>query len=76
MVSGLLRQRLIEALHDSGDGLSCRDLVNRVYADDPNGGPINANRCVNLMVHKANKELEPQGYRIKYGFTKYRLVKL
>jgi crossover junction endodeoxyribonuclease RuvC len=38
-------------------GIPIGDLVDAVYADDPDGGPVTAPRSVNVMIHKANRQL-------------------
>ena len=62
------------------DGIAIGDLVDQVYADDPDGGPITAPRSVNVMIHKANAQLSTQGHRIKSMWlgrgARYHLVKV
>jgi hypothetical protein len=46
------------------DGISAADLVDRVYVNHPNGGPINAAKCICVIVHHANKRLAAVNQRI------------
>ena len=80
VVTGPLRQRMVNILANRPDGLTINNLVDLVYADDPNGGPLTAPRSLNVMAHKANKQLRAQGYQIKSMWMGrgaiYRLVPL
>jgi hypothetical protein len=60
-----VRQRLVNIVAARPDGIAIGDLVNAVYADDPDGGPVTAPRSVNVMIHRANAQLAVQGYQIK-----------
>ena len=79
IVSGSVRQRLLDIIGNRPDGISIGDLVELVYADDPDGGPVTALRSVNVMIHKANAQLAAQGYQIKAIWlgrgARYRLVR-
>jgi hypothetical protein len=78
-VSGPIRQRLVDLLINSPDGIAVRELVGLVY-DDPNGGPLTAQRSLNVIAHRANKELRRQGFQITSTWrgrgAKYQLVAL
>jgi len=80
VVTGPLRQRMVNILAGRPDGVLVRDLVELVYADDPNGGPLTAQRSLNVIAHRANVQLRPQGYQIKSMWlgrgARYRLVRL
>jgi hypothetical protein len=65
VVTGALRQRLVDIVGARPDGIAIGDLVDRVYADDPDGGPLTAPRSVNVLIHRANAQLAAQGYQIK-----------
>jgi hypothetical protein len=51
-----------------------------VYADDPNGGPLTAQHCLNVIAHHANKQLMTQGYQIRASWRGrgafYRLIRI
>jgi hypothetical protein len=65
-VHGPIRQRLVDTIaHYSGSSLTIKQLVDFVYADDPNGGPLYGSRSLNVIVHRANEELLAHGYQIK-----------
>lgn len=78
-VTGPVRRRLIEILVDRPSGVSVRALADLVYADDPNGGPLAAQRSLNVIAHHANRQLATQGYRIRAEWRGrgafYRLVR-
>ncbi len=80
VVSGSVRQRLVNIVADRPDGIAIGDLVDQVYADDPDGGPVTAPRSVNVMIHKANKQLRAQGYQIQSMWlgrgARYHLVRV
>jgi hypothetical protein len=64
-VSGSTRQQLVNIVAARPDGIPVNEIVDRLYADDPDGGPVTAPRSVNVLIHKANAQLRPQGYQIK-----------
>jgi hypothetical protein len=80
VVTGWVRQRVVNIVSSRPDGIAIGDLVDAVYADDPDGGPVTAPRSVNVMIHKANAQLAAQGYAIKSMWlgrgARYRLVKI
>ena len=45
------------------------ELIDALWGDDENGGPLCANNTLNVHVYKLNKKLRPFGWRIR----KYRL---
>lgn len=47
------------------NGISGPDLVNLIYADRANGGPVNARKSVHVTICKANKLLAAEGVQIK-----------
>ena len=63
-VHGPLRQRVVDALAGIAEGLTIERLVDLVYADAPNGGPMTAAASVGVALRKASRELEAQGHRI------------
>jgi hypothetical protein len=80
VVTGSVRQRLVNIVSSRPDGIAIGDLVDAVYADDPDGRPVTAPRSVNVMIHKANAQLAAQGYQIKSMWLgrgpRYRIVKI
>jgi hypothetical protein len=80
IVTGTRRQRLVDIISNRPDGIPIGDLVDQVYADDPDGGPVTAPRSVNVMIHKANAQLLAQGYQIKSMWlgrgARYRMTKI
>jgi hypothetical protein len=62
VVSGHIRQRIVNIVASRPDGIPTADLHSLVYAHCPNGGP--SLRNIAAVVHYANKQLRPQGYEI------------
>ena len=57
-VGGSLRQTMVNIIAAHKDGIAMRDLAKELYGREVVG------RAIPVMIHKANKFLEPQGYRI------------
>jgi hypothetical protein len=62
-VHGPVRQRIVDLIASRPDGITRHELVDVVYASDPNGGPDNDN-VISVLVKLANHDLADQGYRI------------
>ena len=78
-VTGPVRQRIVLLVANRPDGITAGDLAELVYADRPNGEPEWAANSIKCTIHYANKELAPQGYRIKSDMgpgARYRLEPL
>jgi hypothetical protein len=79
-VNGPVRQRVVEIVANRPDGIPIRELCNLTYADDPNGGPLTAQRSINVIVHRANDQLRQQGYQIRARWrgrgSFYELIKI
>lgn len=77
-VRGPVRQRLVDIIAAHPDGLSSWELLDKVYADDPAGGPDHPN-IINVHVWNVNRQLREQGYEIRPTWlgpgARYRLVK-
>jgi hypothetical protein len=52
-----MQYRIWDIVRRAPHGIAVGELVNRVYADHPNGGPISAPQSVCVTVWKANKRL-------------------
>ena len=67
------RGRVIAALRAArGQVVATRNLVELLYADDPNGGPVTARECVHNMMHLLRKRGFPirgHGGRGGYWWT-------
>ena len=50
-VRGYVAQRLVNVIAEHADTLTIKQLVDLVYADDPNGGPLSAQRSLNVIAH-------------------------
>ena len=78
VVSGPVRQRIVDAIALRPDGITRAELLDVVYADDVDGGPDNP-QTICVLVHHANKQLAGQGYRIAPAWrgrgARYRLVR-
>ena len=57
--------KILLALDKAGRvGVPLRTLVDRIYGDDPNGGPINAISCMRTMRSRMEPVLNKFGMRI------------
>jgi len=63
-VGGQKRQRLFDYIFAHSGGATSNQLMNLIYADDPDGGPENPN-VISVMVSQINKKLKPLGYAIR-----------
>lgn len=82
VLKGKSRKILDSIVRAGKRGISGEQLVDIVYGDDPNGGPLTAAGCLRVLICHANKRhLRPIGYQIKgehtgHGaFGRYRLMK-
>ena len=60
-------------------GLSRDEIMDRVYSEDPNGGPDCGSSVIGAHLYQANKRLQRFGFRITCGSgrrTGYRLERL
>ena len=63
-VHGPVRQRIVDLIASRSDaGITRHELLDLVYANDPNGGPDTEN-VISVLVKKANNDLAPLGYCI------------
>jgi hypothetical protein len=62
-VHGPVRQAIVNLIASRPDGITRHELMDSVYASDPNGGPENPN-TISVLVKRANEDLASQGYRI------------
>jgi len=58
-----MRRRVVELIADN-PGINGAELIDRIYADDPNGGAMNR-KIVSVFVHYARKQLKLDGYEIE-----------
>ena len=63
-VTGPRRQRLVNLVAGRPDGITRRELMDAIYADDPNGGATTMN-TISVFVHWANLQLKNQGWHIR-----------
>lgn len=71
------QRRLYEAVEQAGNaGISRAQLMEKMYYDDPNGGPDSSN-IVSVTVHVINKKIAKRGLAIlSRPFGVYRLMPL
>lgn len=72
------QRRMYRALLRSEDGLTCADLLDQIYADDPDGGPLESN-IVGVMACRMRRAIAPFGLTITANGgrgSRYRLEKL
>lgn len=84
----LLFVRVYELVRRAGDqGILTGEVLDTIYADDPEGGPLTARNCLRVHKHRANKYLKTAGQKIictNYGGNRngpgkegyYRLVEI
>lgn len=64
------------------NGIATEVLFDRIYRDDPNGGPITGPRIIAIFVWDLNRKIAAYGQRIVGGrtghgvYTEYKLVPL
>jgi hypothetical protein len=63
IVGGRIRQRVLDYVAKSA-GVTTQQIMDHVYADDPNGGPDSVNVITSTVRH-INKRIKPYGLRIK-----------
>lgn len=74
-----MERRLCEYLAERfGKWIDREKIEDAVYADDPNGGPENANQCIRWFAFRANRKLAPHGLTVEsqlgQGATARRLM--
>jgi len=78
VVTGPVRQRIVDVIADRPDGITRGEIIATVYADDIDGGPDNPN-TITVLIKRANEELATQGFRIEPTWlgpgARYRLVR-
>jgi hypothetical protein len=78
-VHGPVRQRIVDLIAGPPDGITRGELLDLVYAADPNGGPNNPN-TISVLIKHANEELAAKGFRIESAWlgrgARYRLVRI
>jgi hypothetical protein len=47
------------------DGSNIHDIVEFVYREDPDGGPLNAHKVIHVVVHNLNRRLAEHGVIIR-----------
>jgi hypothetical protein len=52
-----VRARIFDTLCASPHGISCKALIEQVYADDPDGGPEWADTCMHATISTMRKIL-------------------
>ena len=79
VVHGPVRQRIVNLVASRPDGITRGELLDLVYADEPNGGPDNPN-TISVLIKHANEELAAQGFCIEPAWlgpgARYRLVRV
>jgi hypothetical protein len=57
-------QRCIFDAVRSTNAVNMEQIVDRVWGDDPNGGPLDAKSNISAQIFYANQRLAPFGFRI------------
>jgi hypothetical protein len=70
-----LQLKIYKTVRKSAYGIPGTELVNRIYADRDDGGPLWASVSINVQILRMNKRLAAVGQRIGCGNGKlYRLT--
>lgn len=65
--------RLVAAM----PGLTRRALAHELYSQNLDGGPDDAEKCISVIVSRANRKLVPLGFAVRaMGWDGYRVVKV
>ena len=74
-----MRQRIVDVIAARPDGITRSELIDVIYATDPNGGPDCPN-TISVLIHHANHELRAQGFQIAPAWrgrgARYQLVRI
>lgn len=60
-----LQLSILNTVRNAKAGITIHDLVDAVYADDPNGGPLHAINTVQGTIIQMNRRLTVSGVQIK-----------
>lgn len=61
-----IKDRILRVVHRSGvHGVRSDVLFDRVYGDDPNGGPLTGMKILAVHICKMNKDMKPFGLCIR-----------
>jgi len=60
-----IHARVLNIVRNSPQGITLLDLVDAVYADDENGGPLYANLVVQQIIRRINRRISVSGWSIK-----------
>lgn len=63
-IKGNSKTILQHLFDNAGKYVTCNQLVNLVYRDDPDGGPLNAEKCVMVTMNSLRKKLKNTDYMI------------
>ena len=62
------RRKLYEFVRDAGpEGITMRDLIDKLYADRSDGGPAHASKIVSTEVVRINRQIAKYGVKIRCG---------
>jgi hypothetical protein len=72
--SPIVQGPVIRALMQATRPLSAAELVDRVYANNPSGGPDGATKSIHIAVHRLKPKLRDIGWMIEWqGWAGYTL---
>ena len=72
---GPLARRLVAYLaRHFGQWCEKEMLLCALYGDDPDGGPLLADKCLHLHVHDLRPVLAKHGLALENGYGRYRMV--
>lgn len=66
--------RVLTALRDAYPGqVTIKRLLDACYGDDPDGGPLFADTCIHIAIHRLSPRLRALGVTIVAAWCAYRL---
>jgi hypothetical protein len=69
-----VQRKLFALIEAAGtEGIRARDLFERAYDDDPDGGPLTGTSVIAIMVRHINRRVQPVGLVIRRHGGMYRL---
>jgi DNA-binding response OmpR family regulator len=59
------QQIILDTIAQGGNYARVTDIIDRLYGEDEEGGPLYARECVRVTVHRLRRKLKPYGIEIR-----------